>query len=352
MSKGHKARTQECAFSPDFPKEKIEERAKTGFKVEDISYGANLWVVVFTDSTNYSEQEPWASDEFAKNKLQSKLDKGWFITSLTFGNGIWGAMLSKGTKLGYTHQLILEDTKFPEEQVREKLLEGYRIMDITVGKGSYVVLMNQGTNIVSQDFFVSPEMPEEFIQQKSSSQNSSMITHMSYQDNQWYVVMSFGSNIRSQWYKVLNQYPRNTMTEGWSSGMIVTQFQKFRYRHEHVNDETNKPYLGRMGCYEAVSNKVCKELYVQMQNKGNDGQFDFEKLDLLSKWVQKNACFSTEQLTELIKLIQYEDTRFQFLEIVYPHTFDLDNFVKLKDALATKPYFKKFDKMVAKGPGY
>lgn len=344
LSKGHKAKNQKYRLYKDYPKEQIEQNQKEGFWVEDLGYGANLWQAVYTDGYTYTAQEVIVSEtEFPEDKIAAKKDKGFFITDLTFGNNTWGVVMAKEAKS--RDQIIVDGIDFPSADIRKRLLEGYRITEIAVGRGIYKVVMEKGTGIVSQEFYIDPEVPKEFIEQKIGINFPSALTHLSYQDNKWYVVASFGSNINSQDYRILNQLPENAIQEGWDGGFIVTEFQKFRYKHESIVDTS---YKGKIGCYQAIANVECRRLYELMLKKGENR--DFEKLDIVEKWVQQNVCFSTLQLKELVQLLEYEDTRFEFLKKVYAHTYDLDNFDVLRASLRSKEWLKKFDKLIAGKP--
>lgn len=342
LSKGHKAKNQKYRLYKDYPKEQIEQNQKEGFWVEDLGYGANLWQAVFTDGYAYTEQEViMAKTDFPADKIEAKQDKGFFITDMTFGNDTWGIIMAKEANAKKREQIIVEGMDFPANEIRKRLLEDYRIMEIAVGRGTYKVLMEKGTGIVSQEFFIAPEIPKEFIEQKIGINYPSALTHLSYQDNKWYVVASFGSNINSQDYRILNQLPENAIQEGWDGGFIITEFQKFRYKHESI---INTDYHGTIGCYQAISNVECKRLYELMMKKGEDR--DFEKLEVAEKWMGQNVCFSTTQLQELVQLLEYEDTRFSFLQSAFKHTYDLDNFDILKGSLKSKEWIKKFEKLI------
>jgi len=350
LSKGHNAKNQKYRLFKDYPKEQIEQNQKEGFWVEDLGYGGGLWQAVFTDGYNYTEQEVITSTTtFPSDKVQSKMDKGFFITDITYGNteglNMWGVVMAKSDKR--REQIMLDGVSFPSIEVRKKLLEGYRVMEIAVGREACKVVMEKNTGIVSQEFFISDEVPKEFIEQKMGINYPSALTHFSYQDNKWYVVASFGSHINSQDYRIMNQIPENAIQEGWEGGFIITEFQKFRFRHESTMDTT---YRGKRGCSQPIANTECKRLYEIMMKKGEN--HDFEKLEAAMKWMSPNGqrgdiCFSTAQLKELVQLFEYEDVRYDFLKEAYTHTFDLDNFDALRGALVSKEMLKKFDKIAA-----
>jgi hypothetical protein len=350
LSKGHNTKKQQYLLSKDYPKEQIEQNQKLGFWVEDLGYGAGLWQAVYSDGAEYTEQEVITANlDFPEEKVKAKREKGFFITDITYGNtggiNMWGVVMARNGKP--KDQIILDGIDFPANDIRKKLLEGYRVMEIAIGRGICKVVMEKNTGIVSQEFFISEEVPKEFIEQKIGIDYPSALTHLSYQDNKWYVVASFGSQINSQDYRILNQLPENAIKEGWEGGFIITEFQKFRYKHESTIDTD---YRGKIGCSQAIANTDCKRLYEQMMRKGED--HDFEKYEVAMKWMIPNGtsgqvCFSTAQLKELVQLFEYEDVRFDFLKEAYNHTYDLDNFNLLRAALKSKDILKKFDKLAA-----
>ena len=70
--------------------------------------------------------------------------------------------------------------------------------------------------------------------------------------------------------------------------------------------------------------------------------FSFKRIGLINK-ILKNNCLRVSQIRELLESIDYEDKRFELLNLAYQHTYDLNNFYQLKSLFLLEKYTKDFD---------
>jgi hypothetical protein len=63
----------------------------------------------------------------------------------------------------------------------------------------------------------------------------------------------------------------------------------------------------------------------------------------------QSMCMSTKQIGNLINAFEYDESRWNFLEMMYAYTYDKDNYKELKEALGDeKDLLKKFEAMLKK----
>ncbi len=359
LSKGNAGYRQVYSIQEQFPEEKIKEYHKDGYFVDDISYGSEIWTITASDRKDYFDQVVISSEEFPKAEIEAKAAEGYYVTDLTYGKSlgtrVWGVVLVKGTPI--ESQRIIEGESFPFDEVYDLLLNDFRIIDIAVGKETVKVIMAKGRKLkmISQDIVITEDLPGDIIKEKTQSENPSVITHISYQDNKWYVVLGFGTEHNSQYYTVQKAMPTNTIQQGWEEGYIVTQFQKFMYRNERVNATLPAylaEYTGRIRCNDILSDRTFNKIANGISNITVSGlEGDQMKLKIVNDWMYKeNICMSTEQIAKLINTFEYDDSRMDFLEMMYAHAYDIDNYSFFEDALGDDVEVKKrFKKLIKSG---
>lgn len=357
LSKGNAGTKQVYGSTTDFPTEKIEAYKKEGFLVDGLQYGGDEWVLVASDRKDIKEQSYAISETFPEDEINSNARKGLYLIDLCYGKSdnkrVWATIYGKG--LPYDEQILVQGETFPYEEVQQKLIEGYRIMDIAIGKDlSVVVMVNQEKNgIVSQDFFITDEVPNEFITRKTQTEFPSFLTHFSYQDNKWYTVTSFGTKYQGQYHSVQKAVPTNSINQGWSEGYVVTSFQKFFYKREYVNGEIPKyltDYQGRVHCNDIMSARQFKKLLNTVTNislTGIDGD-DLKLQTIRDLMYAQEMCICTAQLAQLVNLFEFDASRYEIIEMFYPHMYDVDNLKEFEAALGNDDLLKKKFKALLK----
>ncbi|MBX7241352.1 MAG: DUF4476 domain-containing protein [Bacteroidia bacterium] len=357
LSKGNAGYRQVYSIQDRFPEDKIKEYQQNGYFVDDISYGSDIWTITASDRKDYYNQIVITSEDFPQETLDSKAKEGYFISDLTYGKSqgvrVWGVVLVQGAAA--ESQIVLSGESFPFDEVYDQLLNDYRITDIAVGKEGVKVVMIKGRKMkmVSQDIIVTEEFPGEFIEQKTKSENPSVITHISYQDNKWYVVLGFGSEHNSQYYTVQKAMPSNTIQQGWEEGYIVTQFQKFVYRNERISSSIPAyltDYTGRIRCNDIMTDRTFNKISNGVSNITVSGlEGDQMKLKIINDWMYKESiCMCTEQIAKLINVFEYDDSRYDFLEMMYSRVYDIDNYTFFEEALGDDSEVKKKFKKLLK----
>lgn len=70
--------------------------------------------------------------------------------------------------------------------------------------------------------------------------------------------------------------------------------------------------------------------------------FAYEKEKLITKIIEEN-CLLTNQLFQLINILDYEDKKFNLIAKAYENTYDLNNFGKLNELFLLEKYQEMFD---------
>lgn len=356
LSKGSAGHQQVYSIHDRFPEEKFMEYRKDGYFIDDISYGGEVWTIAASDKMGLSDQKAIASEEFPTDEINNMASQGYFVTNITYGKSLgartWGVILTQGGNV--ESQVLLEGDEFPIDEVQEKLLEDYRVMDVAVGQDKCRVIMAKGKKlkIVSQEAYVSDEFPEQFIKDKTNREFPSVITHLSYQNNKWYIVTSFGTEFNSQYYTMQKALPTNTITDGWKEGYLVTEFQKFFYKNEKVVGSLPTylaEYKGRKNCEEIMSESNYKKLGTSIATITiADIEGDKEKLLAINNFLEKQkVCMSTQQAAALTNYFEYDESRYEFIELIYKHIYDVDNMPGFEGALGeNEELIKKFKKLL------
>lgn len=348
LSKGAAGNTQYYTIKDQYPIEKAQEYQDLGFFIDDISYGGEKWTIVASDKKWVSDQKVIVSEQFPGGEIDEMAQNGYFISSLTYGKdkGVrkWGAVFAKGMPI--EEQIIVEGDEFPHEEVQEKLIEGYRITEVCVGNETHKVVMvrTDALNLVSQDYMVTEvtEVLNTYLKAKTDGEYPSYITHLSYQNNQWFAVTTFGTDFNSQYFTMQKAVPENTIKGSWEDGYAVSAFQKI-----NINKESTTGYIpqylidaeylekgGIVGCPEALTPKAYNKIAGEFASTTIIGvEGDNIKLEIIrNKLATQNACFSVDQIARLLNTIQYDEARFSLVEMVYHHVYDIDNIPALVEA--------------------
>ena len=359
LSKGAAGTTQYYTIKDQYPTDKIEEYQGLGFFIDDISYGGEKWTIVASDKKWVIDQKMILSAEFPQTEIDNMANQGYFISSLSYGkdNGErkWGAVFAKGMPI--EEQIIVEGEDFPHDEVQQKLVEGYRITEMCAGTETYKVVMirTEALNLVSQDYMVTDatEGLTSYLKIKTEGEYPSYITHLSYQNNLWFAITTFGTDFNSQYFTIQKPVPENKIKGGWDEGYAVSAFQKININKESTIGYIpeyliENDYKGRIGCAEALSPKVYNKIaaaFARTTIIGVEG--DNIKLDIVKdRLLTQNACFSVEQVARLVENLEYDESRFSLVEIVYHHVYDIDNIPALENAFSeNEELLAKFKKL-------
>lgn len=78
--------------------------------------------------------------------------------------------------------------------------------------------------------------------------------------------------------------------------------------------------------------------------------FSFRKEKLI-RTALNSHCFRVDQIQQLLEEIDYEDKRIALIDLAYQHTYDLNNFTKLRSLFYLEKYLLIFDNFVDEQAG-
>lgn len=106
----------------------------------------------------------------------------------------------------------------------------------------------------------------------------------------------------------------------------VSQNADFDAHHDEPKVPDNETY-NRSPCYTPASSWDFESIKKSMQAEN----FDDTKLKLAKEIVQ-SKCLKSVQLTEILKMLTFENNRLELAKFAYPYIFDADNYYKVTDA--------------------
>lgn len=97
---------------------------------------------------------------------------------------------------------------------------------------------------------------------------------------------------------------------------------------QHTSYEEEGPaVIDGDGCTGPMSSADFSSFMGSMKGKS----FEDSK-DQLARQAMKSNCFSSEQVREIMKAFQFEETRLEFAKAAYAHVYDRNNYYKVNDA--------------------
>jgi hypothetical protein len=133
---------------------------------------------------------------------------------------------------------------------------------------------------------------------------------------------------------------------------MVTELDNYitRLGYQHTVITTNPPpqqqivyvsgYNGPVGCSMPMSNAN----FSAVKQSIKDADFENTKLSTAKTIIATN-CLTTDQVVEVLKMFDFEDTRLQFAKFAYSKTYDKGNYIKINtvfDFDSSKETMNKF----------
>ncbi|MEM6264860.1 MAG: hypothetical protein AAGI38_20270 [Bacteroidota bacterium] len=295
-----------------FPQDKVRKFWTEGYRIQEVSYGAESWTMVFTDDSTYQDQRYLIAPVFPEEFIRANWKEGFHLSSLTYGAGEWCAILNRqDTSIQqrlFASQTI--DTTF----IRLQASEGYFLTDVAMAYQEVHMVFSQDSNRAEQLFYVGKTYPKELLTVMVAD-GKHRVTHFSYQNNHWLLCMAEDQDFRGQEWYLMKAFPKNTIAGGWASGFLIHQFQQINY-----GKEQSKPLLAAKGIAEAP--EPCKgELSAVEMTELARNVYNFPdeptRYTYLSHFLNQNpTCLGNQQITTLNQMVQSDAYRYQlFLTI-------------------------------------
>jgi hypothetical protein len=100
-------------------------------------------------------------------------------------------------------------------------------------------------------------------------------------------------------------------------------------------------YNGRIGCPNPMSADAFAKAKESVQSK------NFSNAQLtVAKQIADANCLLVSQVKELMKIFDFEESRFEFAKYAYKHTCDIDNFYQVNDAFDFEGSITKLDEYI------
>lgn len=81
-------------------------------------------------------------------------------------------------------------------------------------------------------------------------------------------------------------------------------------------------YKGKIGCPWPIKDDEFANFKINLNNQ----RLEDDKLQFAKDYLT-NLCLTAKQITEVLLVFEYEETKLDFAKFIYPRTFDLDNFI-------------------------
>ena len=139
-----------------------------------------------------------------------------------------------------------------------------------------------------------------------------------------------------------------TTTTSSSSSSNYDDYEDFEgdFRDaDHASDDHYRMpgYDGKIGCDWPMSSSDFSEAASSIGSK----TFEDSKLKMAKQIAQSN-CLLAEQVRDIMKLLEYEDSRVEFAKFAYPKTYDQGNYYKVNDAFEYELSIDELDEFIVK----
>jgi len=217
-------------ISDDFPSDFfIPEKGGLGYRITSMAYGGGMWAVVMSLDTGYTDQW-WATNlEFLaiEEFIIDKWGEGYRITDLAygvnFGENVWAVVVSPGT--GYTDQVWHRSVDFPIDYISEQWALGFEITSLAYGEGMWAVVMSTETGYM-QAWATRLDFPTDYINEQWALDKR--ITSLTYGvhtgENVWAVVLSTETGYTDQMWATRIDFSaaEDFIYHKWDEGYHIT----------------------------------------------------------------------------------------------------------------------------------
>lgn len=89
-------------------------------------------------------------------------------------------------------------------------------------------------------------------------------------------------------------------------------------------------YKGKIGCPWPIKDDDFANFKINLNNQ----KLEYGKLQFAKEFLN-NQCLTSKQVAEVLTTFEYEETKLDFAQFIFPRTFDVDNFIT-----EIRPHFK------------
>jgi serine/threonine-protein kinase len=196
----------------------VIDKWRGDYHVTSLAYGNNVWGVMMSQDSPFSQQTWQTKKEFPSEFIEGKWDEGFRVTSLAYGNDVWGVIMSQGSIFG--RQTWQTKKEFPVDFIEGKWDEGFRVTSLAYGNGLWGVIMSQNTPYGRQTWQTKKEFPVDFIEDKWNE--GFRVTSLAYGNGVWGVIMSEDGPYGRQTWQAKKEFPSDFINSKWNEGFRVT----------------------------------------------------------------------------------------------------------------------------------
>ena len=95
-------------------------------------------------------------------------------------------------------------------------------------------------------------------------------------------------------------------------------------------------YTGLKGCETPMNSDQIAKVYSAIKD-----ETDMDEILKVAKKAGMAHCYTTDQLKPLMRLLKSDANRLDFFKAVYPHIYDLNNYLNVADAFKESSYKEK-----------
>ncbi len=171
----------------EFPNKEIKRLWEGGFRITNLQYQENQWLLVMT-RFDYNRLQRWRKlPSFPKEEIQKGWEEDYYVTEITHGNGDWVVVMDKKPD-DYIGQRYSMTPSFPKDLIQELWDEGYNITSLRFLDKQWVLVMTKFKTFKQQLWRTRKQFPIEEIQQQE--QNGYSVSEISYGNGNWSLIMT------------------------------------------------------------------------------------------------------------------------------------------------------------------
>lgn len=108
-----------------------------------------------------------------------------------------------------------------------------------------------------------------------------------------------------------------------------------------ASSTSSADYKGPKGCETPMNSDQIAKVYSAIKD-----ETDMDEILKVAKKAGIAHCYTTDQLKPLLKLLKSDANRLEFFKAVYPHIYDLNNYMNVAEAFKESSYKEKLRTVV------
>ncbi len=101
-------------------------------------------------------------------------------------------------------------------------------------------------------------------------------------------------------------------------------------------------YSGEVGCTPPVTSERFENMLHTIENE----MFESGKLRVAKQIIKTNNCMTVNQLTQILRLFDFDQTKLKLAKYAYDYVYDLENYYKVNNVFDFDSYKNKLDKYI------